>query len=172
MTFKFKHVLAVMLAAITVACSIVGTIAVSAAETGTRYSTENTVSSDVADMDTEPTKATETAKPSQPSTKPTSKPSVVPPTKPIKPSVGAIKNLTRTKSTTNSLSFKWNKVKGATGYVIYYRNNDAHKNFSRLTYINSNACTVKKLKSGTWYDVKIAAYVKQGGVKYEGKSQT
>ena len=61
MTFKFKHVLAVMLAAITVACSIVGTIAVSAAETGTRYSTENTVSSDVADMDTESTKATETA---------------------------------------------------------------------------------------------------------------
>lgn len=172
MTFKFKHVLAVMLAAITVACSIVGTIAVSAAETGTRYSTENTVSSDVADMDTEPTKATETAKPSQPSTKPTSKPSVVPPTKPIKPSVGAIKNLTRTKSTTNSLSFKWNKVKGATGYVIYYRNNDAHKNFSRLTYVKSNACTVKKLKTGTWYDVKIAAYVKQGGVKYEGKSQT
>lgn len=175
MTFKFKHALAVMLAAITVACSIVGTIAVSAAETGTRYSTENTVSSDVADMDTEPTKATETAKPSQPSTKPTSKPSVVPtvpPTKPIKPSVGAIKNLTRTKSTTNSLSFKWNKVKGATGYVIYYRNNDAHKNFSRLTYIKSNACTVKKLKTGTWYDVKIAAYVKQGGVKYEGKSQT
>ena len=150
MTFKFKHVLAVMLAAITVACSIVGTIAVSAAETGTRYSTENTVSSDVADMDTEPTKATETAKPSQPSTKPTSKPSVVPPTKPIKPSVGAIKNLTRTKSTTNSLSFKWNKVKGATGYVIYYRNNDAHKNFSRLTYIKSNACTLKKIRTATW----------------------
>ena len=33
MTFKFKHTLAVILAVVTVACSVVGTLAVSAAET-------------------------------------------------------------------------------------------------------------------------------------------
>lgn len=32
MTFKFKHTLAVILAVVTVACSVVGTLAVSAAE--------------------------------------------------------------------------------------------------------------------------------------------
>ena len=33
MTFKFKHTLAVILVVVTVACSVVGTLAVSAAET-------------------------------------------------------------------------------------------------------------------------------------------
>ena len=93
-------------------------------------------------------------------------------TQPVKPNVGAIKNLKRTQYTTNSLSFKWDKVSGATGYVIYYRNNDAHKNFSRFTYVKSNACTLKKIRTATWYDVKVAAYVEHDGVKYEGKSQT
>ena len=168
MTFKFKHTLAVILAVVTVACSVVGTLAVSAAETDSQSATEATVASDVTDTSVEPTQATE---PSQPVTEPSVTPTVSP-TQPIKPNVGAIKNLKRTQYTTNSLSFKWDKVSGATGYVIYYRNNDAHKNFSRFTYVKSNACTLKKLRTATWYDVKVAAYVEHDGVKYEGKSQT
>ena len=168
MTFKFKHTLAVILAVVTVACSVVGTLAVSAAETDSQPATEATVASDVTDTSVEPTQATE---PSQPVTEPPVTPTVSP-TQPVKPNVGAIKNLTRTQYTTNSLSFKWDKVSGATGYVIYYRNNDAHKNFSRFTYVKSNACTLKKIRTATWYDVKVAAYVEHDGVKYEGKSQT
>lgn len=168
MTFKFKHTLAVILAVVTVACSVVGTLAVSAAETDSQPATEATVASDVTDTSVEPTQATE---PSQPATEPPVTPTVSP-TQPVKPNVGAIKNLKRTQYTTNSLSFKWDKVSGATGYVIYYRNNDAHKNFSRFTYVKSNACTLKKLRTATWYDVKVAAYVEHDGVKYEGKSQT
>ena len=38
----------------------------------------------------------------------------VSPTQPVKPNVGAIKNLKRTQYTTNSLSFKWDKVSGST----------------------------------------------------------
>lgn len=150
------------------ACSVVGTLAVSAAETDSQPATEATVASDVTDTSVEPTQATE---PSQPVTEPPVTPTV-PPTQPFKPNVGAIKNLKRTQYTTNSLSFKWDKVSGATGYVIYYRNNDAHKNFSRFTYVKSNACTLKKIRTATWYDVKVAAYVEHDGVKYEGKSQT
>ena len=168
MTFKFKHTLAVILAVVTVACSVVGTLAVSAAETDSQPATEATVASDVTDTSVEPTQATEL---SQPVTEPPVTPTVSP-TQPVKPNVGAIKNLKRTQYTTNSLSFKWDKVRGATGYVIYYRNNDAHKNFSRFTYVKSNACTLKKLRTATWYDVKVAAYVEHDGVKYEGKSQT
>ena len=168
MTFKFKHTLAVILAVVTVACSVVGTLAVSAAETDSQPATEATVASDVTDTSVEPTQATE---PSQPVTEPPVTPTVSP-TQPVKPNVGAIKNLKRTQYTTNSLSFKWDKVSGATGYVIYYRNNDAHKNFSRFTYVKSNACTLKKIRTATWYDVKVAAYVEHDGVKYEGKSQT
>lgn len=38
-------------------------------------------------------------------------------------------------------------------------------------------CKVKclytqKIRTATWYDVKVAAYVEHDGVKYEGKSQT
>lgn len=168
MTFKFKHTLAVILAVVTVACSVVGTLAVSAAETDSQPATEATVASDVTDTSVEPTQATES---SQPVTEPPVTPTVSP-TQPVKPNVGAIKNLKRTQYTTNSLSFKWDKVSGATGYVIYYRNNDAHKNFSRFTYVKSNACTLKKIRTATWYDVKVAAYVEHDGVKYEGKSQT
>ena len=40
MTFKFKHTLAVILAVVTVACSVVGTLAVSAAETDSQPATE------------------------------------------------------------------------------------------------------------------------------------
>lgn len=43
MTFKFKHTLAVILAVVTVACSVVGTLAVSAAETDSQPATEATV---------------------------------------------------------------------------------------------------------------------------------
>ena len=49
MTFKFKHTLAVILAVVTVACSVVGTLAVSAAETDSQPATEATVASDVTD---------------------------------------------------------------------------------------------------------------------------
>ena len=59
MTFKFKHTLAVILAVVTVACSVVGTLAVSAAETDSQPATEATVASDVTDTSVEPTQATE-----------------------------------------------------------------------------------------------------------------
>lgn len=83
MTFKFKHTLAVILAVVTVACSVVGTLAVSAAETDPQPATEATVASDVTDTSVEPTQATE---PSQPVTEPPVTPTVSP-TQPVKPNV-------------------------------------------------------------------------------------
>lgn len=82
--------------------------------------------------------------------------------------VGTVKNITKTSFESTSVTLKWDKVSGATGYVIYYLNADNHKNFSKIKEVTSNAATISDLRKTTQYHFKVAAYVEKNGVRYEG----
>lgn len=114
MTFKFKHTLAVILAVVTVACSVVGTLAVSAAETDSQPATEATVASDVTDTSVEPTQATE---PSQPVTEPPVTPTVSP-TQPVKPNVGSTAN--RSQNAVNAVKYIFDDNNLAVRHRLFY----------------------------------------------------
>lgn len=84
--------------------------------------------------------------------------------------VGTVKNIKKTSSESDKVTLKWDKVSGATGYVIYYLNADKHKNYSKVKEVTSNTVTITGLRKTTQYHFKIAAYVKKNGVRYEGAS--
>ena len=68
-----------------------------------------------------------------------------------------------TSQTSDSVTLKWNKVPGATGYRIYVVKNGkwkALKTTTALTY------TATGLNSGTKYTFAVKAYTKQGGIYY------
>ncbi len=67
----------------------------------------------------------------------------------------AVSGLKATPSTT-SVKFKWNKVSGAEKYEVYYSING--KSWKKVTS-TKNSVTIKKLKSGTTYKVKVRAVV-------------
>lgn len=69
-----------------------------------------------------------------------------------------------------NLTVKWNKVSGASGYVIYYSTN---KNMSSVKKINVKGgskvkTTLKKLKSKKRYYVKVKAYKTVNGKRIYG----
>jgi hypothetical protein len=75
-------------------------------------------------------------------------------------------------SKTNSVTIKWNKVSGASGYRIY-RYNTSTKKWSIVTTIkNGNTLTYTQsgLKSGTVYKYKVKAYTKKNGSTTWGES--
>ena len=68
------------------------------------------------------------------------------------------------------LTVKWNKVSGASGYVIYYSTN---KNMSSVKKVNIKGgskvkTTLKKLKSKKRYYVKVKAYKTVNGKRIYG----
>lgn len=70
------------------------------------------------------------------------------------------------KQSSKSVTLKWSKIDGASGYTIYqYKNKKwkAVKNTNKASYKISN------LKSGTTYKFRIKAYVKNGSKKVYGK---
>lgn len=69
-----------------------------------------------------------------------------------------------TEKTTDSLSIKWNAVKGAAGYRVY-QYNVYTKSYSKLIDTSSNSVTITKLDSGTTYTFKIVT-LKKSGNKY------
>ena len=76
-----------------------------------------------------------------------------------KATLGTTSKITATK-TTSSVTLKWNKVTGATGYRVYQKTASGWKtlaNTTKLTY------TVKSLKAGTKYTFAIRAYVTKSG---------
>ena len=63
---------------------------------------------------------------------------------------------------TTSLKLTWNKVKGATGYVVY-RYNASTKKYTKLGITAANSYQVKKLQSGATYRFAVRAYKKVNG---------
>lgn len=75
--------------------------------------------------------------------------------KPAAPKVAKIKNL-NIKAQTKALKVSWNKV-DCTGYKVQY---SVKSNFSKAktVTVKKNTCTIKKLKKGTKYYVRVCAY--------------
>ena len=61
------------------------------------------------------------------------------------------------KSGKNKATVKWNKVKGATGYTIYYKTK-AKGSWKKLKSTKGSSYTKKKLKSGATYYFTVKAY--------------
>ena len=62
------------------------------------------------------------------------------------------------KQTKNSITISWNKVNGATGYIIYGNQCGKNKPFKRLAKQTGTSYTYKKLKKGTYYKFSVVAY--------------
>ena len=75
-------------------------------------------------------------------------------TKPAKPSLTSADSASK-----NTVTLKWNKVTGATGYVIYYKTSK-NGSYKKLTSTKSNTYTVSKLTSGKYCYFTIKAYIK------------
>lgn len=60
-------------------------------------------------------------------------------------------------------TIKWSKVKGATGYRVYYK---THGSWKRLKNTKGTSYTKKKLKSGTRYTFTVKAYKTYKGKTY------
>lgn len=61
------------------------------------------------------------------------------------------------KSGKNKATIKWNKVKGATGYTVYYKTK-ANGSWKKLQSTKGTSYTKKKLKSGATYYFTVKAY--------------
>lgn len=66
---------------------------------------------------------------------------------------------------------KWDKVDGATGYIVYYKS-DKKGSWKKLKDTKSTSYTKKKLKSGKKYFFTVKAYKKYKGKTYTGNSGT
>ena len=64
--------------------------------------------------------------------------------------------VTKSKKTTNTL--KWNKVKGASGYIIYGNRCGTKFRFEKIAEVNKTSYVHKSLKKGTYYKYLIVAY--------------
>ena len=66
---------------------------------------------------------------------------------------------------------KWDKVDGATGYIVYYKS-DKKGSWKKLKDTKSTSYTKKKLKSGKKYFFTVKEYKKYKGKTYTGNSGT
>jgi beta-glucanase (GH16 family) len=72
---------------------------------------------------------------------------------------------------TNSAKVTWGKVKGATGYYVYYSTSKT-SGFKKVEVKGNSATntTIKELSLGTTYYFKVKAYAKVGSKTYTSKS--
>ncbi len=75
----------------------------------------------------------------------------------IKCVLPAVSGLKVKQKTYNSIYLKWNRVKGATGYIIY-RSTRENNGYKKIATTKSKAYTDKKLITGKKYYYKIVAY--------------
>lgn len=66
---------------------------------------------------------------------------------------------------------KWNRVKGVSGYTVYYKAS-AKAAWKKLKSVKGTSYTVKKLKSKKSYSFTVRAYKNYKGKTYTGSSQT
>lgn len=70
-----------------------------------------------------------------------------------------------------SVTVTWNKVKGATNYVVYYKTSATGK-WKKLKSTTATSYTKTGLKSGKKYYFTVKAQKKYGGITYNGKYTT
>ncbi len=70
------------------------------------------------------------------------------------------KKITATQ-TQDTITLKWNAVKGATGYRVYVYDAKT-KSYKALKNVDGKSYTIKKLKAGTTYKYAVKAYTKLG----------
>lgn len=85
------------------------------------------------------------------------------------------KNITLSNTKTRSVSIKWDKVKEADGYYIYKKEKNSSKYVRTLAVKNSAtsstiSTTLKNLKSGTDYTIKVVPYKRVNEKFYEDNS--
>ncbi len=81
------------------------------------------------------------------------------------------KKVTKLKAKSNSdskIKISWKKISGVTGYKVYVYNN-SKKKYEYYKSTSSNTMTIKKLKPGTKYKIRVRAYKNRYGTKYHGK---
>lgn len=66
---------------------------------------------------------------------------------------------------------KWNKVKGADGYTVYYKNNKKDS-WKKLKSTKNTSYTAKKLKTGKTYFFTVKAYKNYKGKTYTGSGSS
>ena len=80
-----------------------------------------------------------------------------------------VTGLKMTSCTETTISMSWNKVSGATGYVVYQAINGK---WQRINVTSGNTLTVSNLKAGTNYRFTVKAYRTFNGKNYYSKSYT
>ena len=86
------------------------------------------------------------------------------------PAPGQVKSLRKGKVTNKSITLQWDKSNNAQGYEIY-QYNAATKKWVLAGTIkdrNTTSFTLQKLRSGTSYKLKVAAYITYGKENYSG----
>ncbi|MGN1417911.1 MAG: leucine-rich repeat protein [Acutalibacteraceae bacterium] len=71
----------------------------------------------------------------------------------------------------DSITLSWNKVSGASGYVVY-KYSDSTKKYSKVATVKTNKATIKKLKAGTTYKFAVKAYKTSGSSNYYGDTSS
>lgn len=69
----------------------------------------------------------------------------------------------------SSVTLKWSKVTGASGYTIYLKKGNKYK---KVASTKKTSYKISKLSAGKDYQYKIHAYVKVGSKNYESKAFT
>ena len=80
-------------------------------------------------------------------------------------------NLTLVDSTETSVTFKWDKVKGATSYKVYYYN-AKKKSFKLYKEVEENTATVNSLTSGKEYVFRVKAVKETKKQTFSGYSSS
>lgn len=76
----------------------------------------------------------------------------------------------KVKAKKKAVTVKWKKVTGAKGYQITYSNKKSFKGAKKVTVKkNTASATIKKLKKGKVYYIKVRAYAEASGKKSYGK---
>lgn len=80
-----------------------------------------------------------------------------------------VSGLKQTKYKTNSISLKWNKVEGATGYIVYLENVKTGE-LKSIGKAKTTGGTAKNLKPGKEYRLVVKAYTIVDGKKVYGNA--
>ena len=85
--------------------------------------------------------------------------------------VGAITSVKRTTNEATTLGLQWNAANGADGYHVYWRYTESVKDYVLLSTVRGTSLTIRNLKAGHSFSIKIAAYKNDGGNLIEGESK-